>query len=605
MQTGSSRTKTGDWKFCVWAPFHEKVSLVTISPNHGRIPLIMDHRGYWHTEVNLPDKTRYFYELDSKELYPDPASRYQPDGVFGSSETLSFPHITWNDKDWIGIEKRDMIIYEIHVGTFTREGTFDSIIPRLAELTKLGINALEIMPISQFPGERNWGYDGVYPFAVQNSYGGPAGFARLVDACHATGIAVILDVVYNHVGPEGCFLSKFGPYFSNKYHTLWGNALNFDGEYSDEVRNYYLDNARMWFEDYHVDALRLDAIHAIFDQSAKPFLSELSEVVAALSQDSGKKKFLFAESDLNDIRVLLPRETGGYGMDAQWCEDFHHCLHSLITGERTGFYSDFGSLSQMKKSLDEGFVYDWRYSGYRKRHFGSSSRGIPPEKFIVFSQNHDMVGNQISGRRLSSLTSFEGLKLTAGVVLLSPYLPLVFMGEEYGETAPFYYFISHYDQKLIESVRSGRMKEHNLINSGAKFSDPYDLNTYQDSCIRWEARHEDVHNTLLLWYSTLISFRKKYLNMDQNKYEQINLSNEDNTGVLIMGRFAGDYAFLCIMNFSDTIQSFDYPSSSSLWRKILDSADPKWKGSGSELPSVLDDGKVLNIHPKSIAVYHP
>lgn len=604
MQTGPSRIATGEWKFSVWAPFQEKISVIITSPDTGRIPLTRDDRGYWHGTARLGEKTRYYYELDGRDLYPDPASRYQPEGVFGPSEILSFPHITWTDKNWKGIDQKDMIIYEIHVGTFTREGTFDAVIPRLTELTELGITAVEIMPISQFPGDRNWGYDGAYPFAVQNSYGGPAGFARLVDACHAQGIAVILDVVYNHGGPEGCFLSKFGPYFSSKYHTPWGDALNFDDQYSDEVRHFFLDNARMWLEDYHVDALRLDAIHAIFDQSAKPFLSELSEQVAAISRDSGRKRFLLAESDLNDIRVLLPCETGGYGMDAQWCEDFHHCLHSLLTGEKTGFYQDFGSLIQMKKSLAEGFVYDWKYSKFRRKHFGSSSRGISPDKFIVFSQNHDMVGNQISGKRLSSQISYEALKLTAGVILLSPYLPLLFMGEEYGETAPFYYFISHHDQDLIEAVRSGRMKEHNIRKPDPKFSDPNDLNTYLDSRIHWEMRSETIHRTLLSWYKTLITLRKQYLIRDYDRYEHTHLLAEEKTGVLMMKRSFENETFFCIMNFSDDIQRPDIPPSLCAGRKILDSAELGWNGPGSELPSILEDGKVLNIRPKSIAVYH-
>src|SRR4030066_1209493 len=320
-----------------------------------------------------------------------------------------------------------MIMYEIHVGTFTPEGTFDAVILRLDELSVLGINTIELMPVAQFPGERNWGYDGTYPFAVQNSYGGPEGLKILINECHKKGMAVILDVVYNHFGPEGNYLWDYGPYFTDRYKTPWGQAINYDDLYSNEVRNFFIENALHWFKNYHFDALRLDAIHGIFDFSAKAFLQELAEKVEEFSSSEGKKYYLIAESDLNDSRVIRPGNMGGYGIDAQWCDDFHHAVHTLLVHENKGYYVDFGETEHLVKSFREGFVYSGQYSEYRKRNHGNSSRDCPAEQFIVFTQNHDQVGNRMFGERLSNLVSFESLKLAAGAVLLSPYIPLLFM----------------------------------------------------------------------------------------------------------------------------------------------------------------------------------
>ncbi|MGH2689592.1 MAG: malto-oligosyltrehalose trehalohydrolase, partial [Actinomycetota bacterium] len=402
---------------------------------------------------------RYLLRLDGGVERPDPASRYQPEGPHGPSEVVDPSAFEWTDEAWRPPAFEDMVVYEVHPGTFSPEGTFAGIAARLDHLVDLGVNALEIMPVAQFPGERNWGYDGVGLYAVQNSYGGPDGLRALVDACHARGVAVVLDVVYNHLGPEGNYLDEFGPYFTDRYSTPWGRAVNYDGPYSDEVRVFFLENARYWFLDFHVDGLRLDAIHGIFDASAHPFLQELAAETTGLEEEMGRQFPLIAESDLNDVRIIRPRERGGYGLDAQWSDDFHHSVHALLTGERNGYYQDYGTPDHLVRALNHGFVYSGQRSVYRKRRHGNEPDDIEPSQLVVSIQNHDQVGNRMMGERLTGLVGFERLKLAAGLLLLSPSVPLLFMGEEYGETAPFLYFVSHTDAELSELVRKGRTEE--------------------------------------------------------------------------------------------------------------------------------------------------
>ena len=374
MKIGAHYQATGQCEFTLWAPLAEQIDLEIIYPHRKTIPMEPCERGYWRAVDTLPPGTRYLYKLNAAESRPDPASHFQPQGVHGPSQVVDHRQFSWEDERFKGVEPAEMIIYELHVGTFTPEGTFEAIIPRLDDLKKLGITAIELMPIAQFPGERNWGYDGVYPFAVQSSYGGPEGLKKLVNACHRKNIAVLLDVVYNHLGPEGNYLGEFGPYFTDKYRTPWGRAINFDGAYSNGVRNYFIENALYWFDRYHIDALRIDAIHGIFDMSAKHFLQELAESVEEFSVNDKRKHYLIAESDLNDAQVIRPRELGGYGIDAQWCDDFHHALHTLLTQEERGYYQDFGTVDQLVTTLKEGYVYSGQYSPYRKRNHGNSSK---------------------------------------------------------------------------------------------------------------------------------------------------------------------------------------------------------------------------------------
>ncbi|MFW6055122.1 MAG: malto-oligosyltrehalose trehalohydrolase, partial [Thermodesulfobacteriota bacterium] len=426
--------------FRVWAPYAGEMSVHFPERPTRTVSMQKLEQGYFEiTCSSTPPGTRYSYLLPGGHHRPDPASQFQPRDVHGPSEVVDQGRFTWTDSSWLMFPKEEIIAYELHTGTFTPQGTFEAVIPRLNALQDLGVNTLNLMPVAQFPGARNWGYDGVLPFAVQNTYGGPLGLKQLVDACHCRGMAVILDVVYNHLGPEGNYLAQFGPYFTETYQTPWGEALNFDGPHSDQVRNFFIENALYWFREFHVDGLRLDAVHAILDMSAKPFLQELSEKVDDFRLQHERRVYLIPESDLNDTRLIRSRESGGFGHDAQWNDDFHHALHALLTAEDHGYYQDFGSPSHLAKSLQQGYAYTWNYSRYRQRHHGNASRDIPGDRFVVFSQNHDQVGNRMLGERLSSLVSFEALKLAAACVLLSPFLPLLFMGEEYGEEAPFLY----------------------------------------------------------------------------------------------------------------------------------------------------------------------
>ena len=429
-----------------------------------------------HSEVNAGDM--YMFVVDGKS-YSDPASLSQPEGVHGPSQAVNLNSFIWTDSQWKGVLPDELIIYELHTGTFSIAGTFDGIAGKIKYLKELGITAIEIMPVAQFPGSRNWGYDGVFPFAVQNSYGGSERLQKLVDACHQENIAVILDVVYNHLGPEGNYLSAFGPYFTDKYKTPWGKALNFDDEWSDEVRRYFVENALMWLRDFHIDGLRLDAVHEIKDFSAKHFLEELKDNTDKLNETSATTHFLIAESDLNDPRVIYPVEKGGYGIDLQWCDDFHHAVHALVTGETFGYYSDFGSIDHLSKSFNNAFVHDGTFSQFRKRTFGNRISDLPGSKFVVFTQNHDQIGNRMLGERMTSLVDHETLKILAAAILTSPYIPLIFMGEEYGETNPFRYFTSHQDKKLARAVRKGREKEFAWISGKVKVPDPQSVDHLQ------------------------------------------------------------------------------------------------------------------------------
>lgn len=604
MNIGAEYLGKGRCKFVLWAPFLKHVAVRIVSPNEQFIPMSRDENGYWNTLADeIYPGTLYFYRLEDTLDRPDPASNFQPQGVHGPSQVIDHNSFQWKDENWSGISIEKMIIYELHVGTFTAQGNFEAIIPKLDELCNLGINAIEIMPVAQFPGKRNWGYDGVYPFAVQNSYGGSDGLKKLVNACHNRGLAVILDVVYNHLGPEGNYLRDFGPYFTEKYKTPWGMAVNFDDDYSDDVRNYFIQNALYWFRHYHIDALRIDAIHAIYDFSAKPFLQELSEKVEAFCQQQGRKFYLIAESDLNNEKVIRPRESGGYGIDAQWCDDFHHCLHTLLTGEKKGYYLDFGKIEHLVKSLREGFVYSWQYSAYRKRHHGSCSKDRPAHQFIVFCQNHDQVGNRMLGERLSTLVSFEALKLAAGAVIFAPYIPLIFMGEEYGEQSPFLYFVSHSDPDLITAVREGRKAEFKKFQWQGEPPDPNDVDTFIQSRLKWEKRTEGKHRVLLDFYKLLIRLRKKIPALAILNKSNLEVSGMEEERLLFWRRWHQESQIFCVMNFNKKDSSFYASLPEGSWKKIVDSSEETWGGEGSLMPERIKPGQNLTVRALSFALY--
>ena len=591
-------------RFTVWAPFRQSVELHLLEPEERLVPLKAKDQGYWSAEVKgVSPGALYFYRLDREIERPDPASSLQPRGVHGPSQVVDHLAFAWNDSGWGNLPLEEMIFYEIHTGSFTPEGTFQAIISRLEDLRRLGANTLSLMPVTQFPGSRNWGYDGVQPFAVHRDYGGPEELQRLINACHERGLAVVIDVVYNHLGPEGNYHRDFGPYFTDVYRTPWGDAVNVDGPYSDEVRNYFYQNALFWMRCFHVDGLRLDAVHAIFDQSAHPFLQELAENVEQEAQRLNKPVHLIPESDLNDARLIRPRSQGGLGHSAQWADDFHHALHTLLTNERSGYYQDFGKASQLKKCLEQGYVYTWDYSPFRKRRHGSSPQDRPGRQFVVYSQNHDQVGNRRLGERLSQLASFEALKLAAGTVLLSPFLPLLFMGEEYGETAPFLYFVSHSDPELVDKVREGRKREFQHFGWREEPPDPQAEETFLRSRIDWEARWRGSHNILLTFYQQLLHLRKTLPGLKNLSKCDQRIWCSDEQRALWLLRWKGDQHLFLAFNFNTSRLDLQPELPRERWVKLLESSDQCWSGPGAGCPEVLLPDQELSIQPQSFAVF--
>lgn len=604
MRVGSNYLGNGRCEFTVWAPAREEVAVQIVSPARRSLPMQKDEWGYFKVVAeDIEPGTLYLYKLRGDTDRPDPASHSQLKDVHGPSEVVDHTQMNWTDAGWSGIPLEETIIYELHVGTFTPEGTFEAIIPRLKELYEFGINAIELMPIGQFPGNRNWGYDGVFPFAPQHSYGGPEGLKKLVDAAHQQGISIILDVIYNHFGPEGNCITDYGPYFTSHYKTAWGNAINFDGEYSYGVRNYFTENALYWFENYHIDALRLDASDHIYDIGVKHFLQELAENVNALSEKQGRKLYLTAENDLSDTQIIRPIESGGYGIDAQWNDAFHHCLHSLLTGEHAGYYEDYGKCEQMAKAFKEGFVYSGQYSPFRKKFHGSDSSTIPGHRFVVFTQNHDQVGNRALGDRLTHLVPFEALKLAAGVLLLAPNIPLIFMGEEYAEDAPFLYFVSHTDPELIEVVREGRKKDFADFHIEGEFIDPFSPNTFNNCQLNWQKRSEGKHKVILDLYQHLIQLRRTIPALKTLDKQSLEASVNEEHKLMFLHRWSQSSQIFCFMNFSHKDVSFKATPPSGNWQKILDSSEPKWMGSGAPLPDKLMQEQALTIKPHSFALY--
>lgn len=560
-----------------------------------------DASGYFRAVVDgVKPGARYSYRLDGGDARPDPASRFQPDGVHAASQVVDPATFHWTDQSWKGVALRDSVFYELHVGTFTPEGTLAALIPHLDRLAQLGVTTIELMPLSQFPGQRNWGYDGVFPFALQNSYGHVADLQEFVNAAHAKKLAVCLDVVYNHLGPEGNYLGEYGPYFTDFYHTPWGSALNFDGRQSDHVRHFFIESALYWLEYFHIDALRLDAVHSIYDASANPFLAELSNEVQELSERLDRKIVLVAESDLNDARMALPTgpQADGLGMDGQWSDDFHHSLHTIITGETAGYYGDFGTIHHLAKTISNGWYYDGIYAPHRERRHGNSPRKLAPEQFVVCIQNHDQIGNRALGDRISQLTDFEGLKLVAGVTILSPFTPMLFMGEEYGEKAPFQYFTSHSDPGLIEAVRKGRQAEFSHFGWTAEVPDPQSEATFEKSRLDHSLANREPHQTLSLLYKELLNYRRarKLGHVRASTVEELQSS------ILIL-RDTETALAAALFHFGESPTKLSIRLSPGTWTTKVDSGDPKWKGP-SALPATIEGGDrvQLTLQPRSFVV---
>jgi maltooligosyltrehalose trehalohydrolase len=502
--------RTARWR--VWAPKATGVDLL-LGPEGGdrRLSMGAEPRGFFAVDAEMPAAgRRYAYALDGGPPLPDPCSRWQPDGILGRSAVWFPERFSWDEGDWRGIERKDLVFYELHVGTFTPEGTFEAVIPRIPALLELGITAIELMPVGQFPGRRSWGYDGVFPFAPQDSYGGPEGLHRLIEACHRLGMAVFLDVIHNHFGPDGNVFPRFGDYLTEKYRTDWGPAINFDGRGSDPVRAMVLDNVRMWIRDYRLDGLRLDAADQIYDRSPRPIPAEVNDVAHREAESLGRRVHVFAENDMNDARRFLAEpDRGGFGLDGQWNDDFHHAAHVVLTGETNGYYGDFaagpGALAKVYESV---FVNNGGYSPFRDRRHGAAGIEFPGDRYVAFVQNHDQVGNRLASDRYAASLPPSAVRLAAGILLLAPRLPLLFMGEEYGETNPFPYFCDFESPELIEAVRKGRKAEFAHFGWEQEPPDPVAASTRDSAVLRW-SWEDPVRSGLRRLYRVLLRLRRE------------------------------------------------------------------------------------------------
>lgn len=554
---GINFIESGEAEIVIWSPLARSVEVV---PGKGeKIILTREGHGYWKAISNkIQPGTAYKIAVDNNAPLPDPASLYQPDDVHGPSAAVDLKNFKWTDTSWKNIPQNEYIIYELHTGTFTPHNNFDGIISKLDYLLDLGINAIEIMPVAQFPGNRNWGYDGVYPFAVQHSYGGPEGLQRLVNTCHEKGIAVILDVVYNHLGPEGNYLTQFAPYFTKKYITPWGMALNFDDAWCDGVREYFIENAMMWLRDFHIDALRMDAVHAIKDFSSLHILKEISQHVDALEQHTGNEYYMIAELDLNDPVFINTQKKCGYGADAQWIDEFHHALRVTSGQQPEGYYSDFNGIGHLAKSYNNAYVYDGQFSEHRKKLFGRITDN-PGHQFVVFSQNHDQTGNRMLGERTSTLVSLDMCRLMAAAVFVSPYLPMLFMGEEWAETNPFLFFISHTDKQLGAIVNKGRKDEFSYFNWQGEPPDPRLEKTFTDSLLQWDMINTGPHKSMLDYYKKLIALRKSQSALNNTDRKRTIAEADEVNKLLKLQRWSDEQHLDCIMNFSEGQQSIKWP----------------------------------------------
>ena len=593
-------------RFSVWAPKATRVAVqIEGADAH---PLGAAGGGVFEGTIPVARAgTDYRYVLDGTAV-PDPVSRHQPGGVHGPSRVVDPLRYQWKDSGWRGLTMPDAVIYELHVGTFSNEGTFRGVIPHLQELRELGVTAIEIMPVAEFPGSRNWGYDGVHLYAPQSSYGGPEELRALVDAAHAQGVAVILDVVYNHVGPEGNYLGSFGPYFTGKYTTPWGQALNYDDAHSDEVRRFIIDNALYWVTEFHVDGLRLDAIHGIFDFSPRHILRDLAESVHNQAALLGRQVVVIGESDLNDPRVVRSSEACGYGLDGQWADDLHHSIHAALTGEKNGYYADFGGVTPVATALRTPFVFDGRYSQHRKRRHGAPANGVPSDRFVVCIQNHDQVGNRALGDRLATLVGLPKSRLAAALLLMSPYVPLLFMGEEYGETNPFQYFVSHGDPELIKSVREGRRKEFEQFGWGDDVPDPQAAETFERSRLDRSRLESSEHAGLYALYRDLLRLRRSTPALRPGSSEpRVAHDERDGWITLELASEQSGPSLLVVFNLSESERQVPAATSApGTWRLLLSTEGEMYGGQGGAPPCLPDHGgatAVVMVPATSASVY--
>jgi maltooligosyltrehalose trehalohydrolase len=563
-------------KVSVWAPSAKSVALVVprqriaLHPSRGT--------GYWQAEVDESLLQQgYRYSIDGGEAVPDPRSRWQPEGVHGASQLVGAAHPRPAAFDAKAL--RDAVLYELHVGTFTPEGTYAAAQAKLPHLVQLGVTHVELMPLATFPGRRGWGYDGVDLYAPFPAYGTPQELASFVGACHGQGLGVLLDVVYNHLGPDGNYLAQYGPYFTDRYRTGWGAAMNYDGPHSDPVRGFVIDNALMWLRDYGFDGLRLDAVHAIFSFDAVHVLEELADAVRELGKKLGRRFVLIAESDLNDPRLVRASSQGGFGLDAQWADDFHHAVHRFFTGETDGYYVDFEGLADVATALRDGYVYQGRYSPHRGRRHGRPPLGVGADQLVVSAQNHDQIGNRAQGERLSMLLRTPQLKAIAAMTLLSPFVPLLFQGEEWGARTPFLYFTDHENAELGRLVAEGRSREFSGFRWQGTVPNPQDIDTFERSKLDWSELSEAPHAELFEWYRRLIELRHGKPGRGEAAQDGIAaaVKFDAKAGWL---KFVHD-GVLCVFNFAAVAQPIPMPAGE--WDLLLRS-DMKAAHAASEVP---------------------
>jgi maltooligosyltrehalose trehalohydrolase len=570
--------------FEVWAP---RASTMEVKIGNKKFPMEKKSRDYWSAAIEEAGPgTDYGFVIDGLEpALPDPRTQWQPYSVHGASRLVDHNAFAWSDQDWQAPPLSSALIYELHLGTFTPEGTLKAAESHLDYLKALGVTHVELMPIANFPGKRGWGYDGVDLYAIFNAYGEPGDLKRFVDACHGKGLAVLLDVVYNHLGPVGNYLGKFGPYFTHSHTTPWGDAVNFEEAGATEVRRFLIDNTLMWLRDYHIDGLRLDAVHAYMDRSAIHFLEEITGEVRRLEAAMGKHFVLIAESDLNDPRIVKAEEAGGYGLDAQWSDDFHHALFSVISGERAGYYADFGSLAQLAKSLRCVFVYDGNYSEHRHRNHGRQVVGLSGHRFIGFVQNHDQVGNRAQGERVSHEAGVGRAKIAAALVLTAPFVPMLFQGEEFGASAPFLYFTDYDDPELGRMISEGRKKEFVAFGwAPDQIPDPQDEQTFLQSKLNWAELADQPHRSLLQWHKDLISLRRNQSELADGNLNAVNVRIDEEAQWLVLER--GNLRIAC--NLGQAPVDVEVGEGAQI---LLASDD-----------SIASSGKNIRLGPDSVAV---
>ena len=609
LERGATVLSGGAVRFEVWAPRARTVA-VRVFDQYGVAtdhPLRAHGGGVFSSRVaDVSTGRDYRYVLDGEREVADPVSRSQPDDVFGPSRIVDPHEFDWHDQRWQGLTMSDLVLYELHVGTFSEQGTFDGVIPHLAELRELGVTAIELMPVAEFPGERNWGYDGVHLYAPESAYGGPDGLRRLVDAAHEAGLGVLLDVVYNHTGPEGSVLHEYGPYFVDRYRTPWGGSANFDGPQSDEVRRFVIDNALYWITEYHLDGLRLDATDQIYDFSARHVLEEMASAVHAQADALGRRVVMIAETALNDPRWLRRPQAGGFGMDGQWLDDFHHAIRTAVTGERLGYYADYRGVSSLAKSYRDRYVFDGAYSSHWQRRRGQPAGDVPRDAFVAFIQNHDQVGNRAQGERLSLLTGFAQRRLAAAALLLSPYVPLLFMGEEYGETRPFLYFVSHRSPELVDAVRRGRREEFAAFAWHDEVPDPQAESSFTASRLdRRGAAGAEQQATRAL-YRDLLRLRRAVPLLQPGNAE-LQVTDDSDAGWMSALYHGGDEApHLLLLNFAGvtrTLRSDGAPHGE--WRCLLCTDAPAFGGENrvARSATLSAASPAIELPPHTAALY--